>query len=310
MGREAAAHAERQGELALPRTLPRALPLLAERIRQWSGSPLSGPATRDPSFARVAPELEAELSRWFVRADEAERARLPVALAEQLVAWLHRRNQFLDIADELRHEIERLYRDAMDRVRALGPSDGSALSPMLERHQRALAGVVREVAGESPIDVVCAEYSPATQLRVLGLELSDVRGPALDLGSGEHGRLVSYLHREGVDAIGIDRHSRVDHVVQADWLNLSFEQGSWGTVISHLGFSLHLLHHHYAGDAESHVRAYLRILHSLAPGGAFHYAPSLPFIEDLLGAEWRVHRRTREVDGVRVSASRVVRIGG
>ncbi|MBN9613870.1 MAG: class I SAM-dependent methyltransferase, partial [Actinobacteria bacterium] len=168
----------------------------------------------------------------------------------------------------------------------------------------------RRVAGGSPVEVVCAEYSPRTQLRVLGVAPEELAGPVLDLGAGAHGRLVALLRGTGVDAIGVDRYSRVPHVLPGDWLSAPFAPGSWGTVISHLGFSLHFLHHHRAGDAVDFARAYMRILRALVPGGRFVYAPSLPFIEDLLGSEWEVRRVQREVEGVRVSATSVRRRDG
>jgi len=287
--------------------LDASLPLLAERMRRWSGSSLSGPGTADPAFARFDAELGQELCGWLGRAGAAERRSLSIVLAERLAEWLHLRNQFLVLGDGEIAAIVRLYAGAIDRTWRLGTNDEAALIPILRRHQGAIAEIVHRVAGGAPVDVVCAEYSPRTQLRVLGVEPEELEGPVLDLGAGAHGRLVALLRRLGVDAVGVDRYSRVPHVLPGDWLSAPFAPGSWGTVVSHLGFSLHFLHHHRAGDAVDFARAYMRILQALAPGGRFVYSPSLPFIEDLLGPEWEVHRVAQVIDGVQVSATSVRR---
>lgn len=99
-------------------------------------------------------------------------------------------------------------------------------------------------------------------------------------------------------------------------------------MLSHLGFSLHLLRHHLAdGPAAealtlAHVQTYVRVLGSLCPGGSFAYAPALPFVEGLLPASaYRCERvalsnelvtpgllATREHTGLNLAqASRILR---
>ncbi|HEY0138512.1 MAG TPA: hypothetical protein VGB85_30720, partial [Nannocystis sp.] len=70
----------------------------------------------------------------------------------------------------------------------------------------------------------------------------------------------------------------------ADWLRHDYGVERWGTIVSHLAFSLHLLHHHLAGRPAAFVytELYMQILRSLRPGGVFAYAPGLPFLERLL----------------------------
>lgn len=56
---------------------------------------------------------------------------------------------------------------------------------------------------------------------------------------------------------------------------------TWGTVISHLAFSNHAIHHYLRRDGVDldYARRYMEIRASLRPGGSFCYAPSLPFLE-------------------------------
>ena len=72
-----------------------------------------------------------------------------------------------------------------------------------------------------------------------------------------------------------------------------------GAVLSHLAFSQQVLHHHLRGSAgpEGYARKEREILHGLRVGGAFVYAPSLSFIEEVLPASiWRVVRHAIPMD--------------
>jgi SAM-dependent methyltransferase len=143
-------------------------------------------------------------------------------------------------------------------------------------------------------EVVSAEYAPELQLRVLGLDADALPEPILDLGCGPGAALVRALRARGKDAAGIDwLAAPADGVRRASWLELPLAEGSLGTVISHLGFSLHFLHHHLrpGDEALRYARRYMEILRALRPGGLFAYAPGLPFVEAHLPAtQWRVER--------------------
>ncbi|MGC4070481.1 MAG: hypothetical protein QM784_38615 [Polyangiaceae bacterium] len=83
-------------------------------------------------------------------------------------------------------------------------------------------------------------------------------------------------------------------VLAKDWFDVRFEPSSLGTVVSHLAFSLHFLHHHWhSGErAYEYARKYMELLHALVPGGRLVYAPGLPFIEEMLDTgTFNVERR-------------------
>ena len=135
---------------------------------------------------------------------------------------------------------------------------------------------------------LCAEYSAALQLRVLALEPATLAEPILDLGCGSSASLVRELRRLGKDAHGLDRAPSSEPFVQlGDWLDLDLGRGRWGTVLSHMGFSNHFVHHHLgSGDAAArYARRYMDVLGALRPEGLFAYAPGLPFLERLLPLE-------------------------
>jgi SAM-dependent methyltransferase len=77
-------------------------------------------------------------------------------------------------------------------------------------------------------------------------------------------------------------------VQRGDWFDFPFGQKQWGTIISHMSFSTHFLHHHnrpQAAGARCYAERYMEVLRALRSGGVFAYAPGLPFIERLLARE-------------------------
>ena len=224
-------------------------------------------------------------------------------LADQLVRWLHRHNQFLYATAQTRAELGQVYAQALSDTAELMAearteqeiTDG--LPELFAEHHQRLALALKVAFGARLRDTVQAEYSPALQIAVLGLDR--VETPVLDVGCGPTGVLVDYLRDAGIEGVGMDRDAQAPGVVQADWLTQDYGRGIWGTVISHLGFSLHFLHHHLSDHelAFDYARAYMRILASLKVGGRFVYAPALPFLEAVLGDGYSVERRTFDTYG-------------
>ena len=153
-------------------------------------------------------------------------------------------------------------------------------------------------------DSICAEYTPATQLEVLGIEPSRLMSPILDLGCGPEARLVHHLAGLGFeDVVGVDRDGDGGLAARGDWFSIPWRPGSWGTILAHHSFSLHFTHAHLRSSAAAgnFAQAYMRILAALRPGGTFAYAPALPFIEAHLAKD-RFVVRSRPVDAARLSA--------
>jgi hypothetical protein len=238
---------------------------------------------------RVDPALAAE-------AAEADPASLRV-LRDDLVAWLRRRNQFVVIdrtgEDELDAGIESLAVELADAE----PEDQQDI---VDEHLERFVDFVRERLGDAPKDVIAGEYSAALQLDVLGLRIASMEPPILDVGCGAKASLVKALRAQGLDACGIDSGALEagtppEVATIADWLTYDYGSARWGTVVSHLGFSLHFLHQHHASPqgARAYAETYLRIIRSLRPGGVFAYAPSLPFFEPVLPKEGLLITRRR-----------------
>ena len=158
--------------------------------------------------------------------------------------------------------------------------------------------------------VTYGEYSAELQIELLGIDVDQIRQPVLDIGCGSHANLVSHLRSQGIEAYGIDRHLEVreSYLEQVDWFEYSFGQNSWGTLISNMGFTNHLnyAYLHDVSQLEHYLLKMKDILASLSIHGRFHYAPSLPFVEEkLFTKEYRLEGMS-VVNGV--STSTITRI--
>ncbi len=134
-------------------------------------------------------------------------------------------------------------------------------------------------------EIKCAEYSPDFQMNLLNVSIETIKQSVLDLGCGSKASLVHFLRKKGIEAFGVDRNvDTMDYLFKVGWLECPFKSNTWGTVISHMAFSNHFVHHHLksGGRIESYAIKYMEILNSLIEGGSFFYAPSVPFIEELL----------------------------
>jgi hypothetical protein len=222
------------------------------------------------------------------------------ALSAQMQRYVHSRNQFIELDASAQQELVTVHAQLVPALRsaiarAQGPDElRELLGKALRAHQANLGTLLirldHEGSGRGVVfrEVKCAEYAAALQLRVLNLSPHQLKTPVLDIGCGERAELVRHLREQGVEAFGVDRFVQEQPFVQqADWLEHSIDADHWGTVISHLAFSNHFLHHHLrsGGQAERYARKYMEILHGLQRGGSFVYSPGLPFMETLLPKE-------------------------
>jgi len=158
--------------------------------------------------------------------------------------------------------------------------------------------------------VICAEYNPALQIEILGINEKALMEPILDIGCGKELHLVKYLQDKGYEVYGLDREATPSATTfQESWLEFTYKPRYWGTVISHLGFSNHFLHQHLRqnGLFLQYASTYMKILYSLQESGQFYYTPHLPFIERYLDpVEFNVE--TKQVAGTSFHATAVTRV--
>lgn len=228
------------------------------------------------------------------------------------IEFTYASNQFIQIDDGEDAELRRIYMDYLHQIRGVLAENRSeaaiaaGLKILVKEHFQDLQVNIqrffdREVTENPNANVIlqkvaCAEYDPELQLEILGIQLGELVPPVLDLGCGKSGRLVEYLNRQGIQAIGVDRLvDALPSLIQADWLRYRLEPESWGAVVSHMAFSNHFIFHHLyrRGSVEPYARQYMAVLRSLKRGGSFYYAPGLPFIEMYLPQEKYIVTRQR-----------------
>lgn len=270
-------------------------PLIALFRHAW-GRSLEALCRADPVPA-PPPEHVAEAAQTLAALAPGEGAAL---LCGELMRFLWSQNQFLTLDEGARAALVRSVEQALAVV-AQGAADEALAS-----HRTELGSLLRSRAGGALREVVCAEYAPELQLELLGLTRVELRGPVLDVGCGPTAALVRFLRARGVAAEGLDRSAPPELARVGDWLTFDYGESRWGAVLSHLGFSLHFLHHHLGpGDtAYSYARTYMALLRSLAPGGLFAYAPGLPFLEAMLDPSTYRVERVPFSDALRVSSLR------
>jgi hypothetical protein len=217
--------------------------------------------------------------------------------------YTYQRNQFINYTNNYDHVLHTEYRDLFARLHQLLHETASrddlarGMATLVAGHHERLRLILASYCvsyqagdlAEHPLlqTVPCEAYSARFQLQVLGLDVTKLREPVLDIGCGSAGNLVNFLRRKGYAAFGIDRLAPIgDSFFQSDWFDFDYTQQAWGTVIAHHALSTHFIYHHLhqTTTAPRYAKLYLAVLQSLAPGGSFCYAPGVPFFEEYLRA--------------------------
>ena len=276
---------------------------IARRYQSRASNDLLDYVFANHVFQRVDPELidflhsrRQELAAYL--AQSAHRQALAAFCIHATTRYTYQRNQFLHFAGEYEQLLHAEYDQVIAQLASMLATPisrerlASAFAALLRQHHKRLRAILAAYCtAAQPGDlahhpllqtVPCDEYSPRFQLAVLGCNLRQLREPILDLGCGSDGRLVLFLRQQGLAAFGIDRFAPAgEHFVQGDWFAFDIGSRAWGTIIAHHTISTHFVysHSHQLPIARQYAQLYRQILRSLAVGGAFCYAPGVPFFE-------------------------------
>jgi hypothetical protein len=206
-------------------------------------------------------------------------------------------NQFVSIDRKFENETNYLYHDFMCRIVDLCESNSElnykSVKELVENHQRRIQKIFYSKDELKYIGntqkyinrIPCSEYSAQLQIRILRLQIAELKEPILDIGCGYNGNLVEYFREKGLEAYGIDRIvSSKKYLLKSNWLHEIYGDRKWGTVISHMAFSNHFYRSHLknSNDFIIYANKYMEILKSIKVKGEFIYSPDLPFIECFL----------------------------
>jgi hypothetical protein len=305
---------------------PRLVDVITRRYQRNTDKSMQDVYRMDAAFLKLdADNLDFTLSYRKEIVEILEHPELSTSLVRLFVLstldFTYEHNQFIRLNEQDEGNLEKIYQAYLLALKLVLQMD-IPMKQMQERLEKVIwvhFGNLRDHlarfldARDGGLDgnaifnrVVCRQYSPEFQLHILGIELGQIQTPVLDLGCGKDGVLVVYLNAHGVPAYGVDRMVTVsERLIASDWLEYSIGNGDWGTILSHMAFSNHFIFQHLYknGKPEPYAYRYMEILRGLKPGGAFYYAPGLPFMESALPAALYQVRRRRvtgpvEVNGV------------
>jgi hypothetical protein len=245
----------------------------------------------DPRFVEILDEL---MNHDEAFTSEIQELTLPQTV-QAMIKSIHAINQFIRITPAQQKELESIYRDTWKEMEETRDVQEILKNVHYPRLRRWLSRIypdkfVQSLSREPKIGkVVCEEYSPQLQLDLLGLDIKQIKQPVLDVGCGKTGGLVRFLRKQGIDAYGIDHQMdmQAEYLTIIDWFDYAFESGKWGTIVSNMAFSNHLVYA-FRNDTAlfgSYLEKYKEILQSLQIGGAFYYAPGISFVEEYLSPD-------------------------
>lgn len=238
-------------------------------------------------------EVTESLSESIHNLDYESEQLLIDLLTDETIQEFCRINQYFSFNTESIHELKAIYRELIERIKALRIDAFQAdLIAITKEHYRNLCSwlvqsnpIVSKMYSSDhgySAPVVCSEYTPDLQVSILHIDLKNLLEPVLDVGCGREMNLVNHLRENEIEAFGLDRFD-IDnpYYYKNNWLEYNFEADKWGSIISNLGFSNHFIHHNLRADGNyiEYAQKYMQILESLKAGGSFYYAPALPFIE-------------------------------
>jgi hypothetical protein len=243
----------------------------------------------DPDFLAALEELIAGDQREF---SERELQDAISFASGMLLKRLYFVNQFLQIDEQKKHTLESIYLHTWQRI-----VETKDIQPALkEYHYPELTNWIASLYPPSFLEplregptigqIVCEEYSPHVQIDLLRLDVRALKQPLLDIGCGSTAGLTRYLRTLGIQAYGIDRHieKKETYLQQTSWMDYEFKPDTWGTIISNMAFTNHLLYvkNHDRAQLKLYLQKFKQIIESLMVGGRVHYAPNVSFIEERL----------------------------
>ncbi|HEX2997525.1 MAG TPA: hypothetical protein VHP14_22070, partial [Anaerolineales bacterium] len=157
----------------------------------------------DPDFLAALEKLLASDSKSF---SEPARREAASFAAETLIKRLYAINQFVQVNEQKKHELEDIYLHTWQQI----IETKNIQATLLNRHYPELTNWIASLYPQSfrkhlrdvPTvgQVVCEEYSPLLQIDLLKLDVQTLKQPVLDLGCGSKAGLTRHLRALGMEA--------------------------------------------------------------------------------------------------------------
>jgi hypothetical protein len=198
----------------------------------------------DQTFLAAIEEL---LLKGNQSLSEKAKIRLVSLITKALLQKIWSINQFIQVTDADKGRLEEIYSKTWERLLETSdisnclreyhyPELGKWLGQLYPEEFRAV------LSSSSAIGhVVCEEYPPELQVKLLRLDFGQLISPVLDIGCGKSAQLVMQMRSLGIEAFGIDRTigKELDCIKKVDSLHYKFERDTWGTIVANLSFANH-----------------------------------------------------------------------
>ena len=221
-------------------------------------------------------------------------------VAEEVIKEICRINQYIDITGKDKDELKMLYKNSFRVLRKSKDIKEDLLKYHYPKLSEWLSKIYPEALRENLRNaklinnIVCEEYSAEFQMELLRIDYTELKEPIIDVGCGKSALLANYLRGKGKDTVGIDRFidQENEYLLKTDWNDYDFTSRKWGTIISNMAFSNHLIYSssYDRNKFEKSVKKYNEMISSLSSGGEFIYAPGNIYPEKFLSPqEYEIH---------------------
>ncbi len=212
--------------------------------------------------------------------------------ADSFVKKIFAVNQYVQIDKHAMESLKQIYTESWYKLVETKEVEATIRSQHYPQIRRFIEGLYPQAlaAGLQLVRqlgrVPSSEYSADLQLKVLRLELEQMKEPILDIGCGGNAYLVKFLRSHNLEAYGIDRliKQKTDYLSEADWFDYTYGFNKWGSIVSNLSLANHFVYaqKYDKGTVQQYLQTFSKILNSLQKGGSFTVAPAIEQLEKLI----------------------------
>lgn len=148
---------------------------------------------------------------------------------DKAIEEFSRVNQYYSFNSKSTKGLREIYTDLLNNIQAKEES----IENISNKHYRKLkqwllennpfAEDIYNKTNRQVSPIPCSQYSAELQIKILNIDLSNLRQPVLDIGCGKESFLVNYLKSRNFDAVGIDRFKfSSSNLITTDWLEYNY----------------------------------------------------------------------------------------
>jgi len=207
----------------------------------------------------------------------------------QFVRECVQNNQYVSLSKSTIESINDIYKLLVRNLQGASEAHIDEVAIIVDEHRKRLIQALSDnehTEETKQIIIPCSEYTAEFQDTVLRLDQLHLNEPIIDIGCGNTCGLVKSLRRNGYKSVyGIDQYISMDNqIICSNWFDFSFNETTWGTIISHMAYTNHFRRVVCleSEKVEQYTEKYHELLRALKRGGLLIYTPSVRVIEDAI----------------------------